>query len=126
LFVFVSSLIELDNDPVAIDSARPKFSAAPRTLIRVGTKDNAIVPCAINVHLLAVGKRKVAEMYAYARGGGALNNLYDHLSAIWINGFLCSRVRRDMDISVNSDLVRLQRKRANIQLFQTYARLVQV
>jgi hypothetical protein len=74
LFVFISSLIKLDNDPVAIDSARPKFPAAPRTLIRIGTKDNAIGPRAINVHLLAVGKRKVAEMYAYARSAGALDN----------------------------------------------------
>jgi hypothetical protein len=72
--VFITFLIELDNDSVPIDSARPKFSAAPGSLVRVRTKNDAIGPGAIHVHLLAVSKRKVAEMYAYARSARALDD----------------------------------------------------
>jgi hypothetical protein len=74
LSVFIASLIELDNDRVPVDSARPKFSAAPGSLVRERTKNDAISPGAIHVHVLAVSKRKVAEMYAYARSAGALDD----------------------------------------------------
>ena len=48
-------------------------------------------------------------MYAYARSAGALDDEHNCLRAIWINEFLCSRVRRDFDTSVDADLVRLKR-----------------
>ncbi len=80
--VFIGFLIELDNDRVPIDSARPKFSAAPRSLVRERTKNAATTRGALHVHLLAVRKRKVAEMYAYARSAGALDGEHNCLRAI--------------------------------------------
>jgi hypothetical protein len=71
--VFISLLIELHNDRVPIGRSRPKFSAVPGSFIREGTKNDAIGRSAVYVYLIAVRKRKVAKMYAYARSAGALD-----------------------------------------------------
>ena len=91
-----------------------------------GTKNDAIGRGAIHVYLLAVSKRKVAEVYAYARSAGGLDDEDSYLKTIWINEFLCARVRRDFDTSVDAYLVGLKRKRTCIQRFQSHARLVQI
>ena len=127
LFVFIRSRVELDNGGVPDQCARPKFSATPGSFVRVRTTNDAVCRKAINVHLLAAGKRKVAEMYAYARSAGALDNQHNYLRAIPIDEFLCSRLRRDCDTSVDPDLVRRpDRNRSNIQPVQSYTGLVQI
>ena len=63
-------------------------------------------PVPHSVLSLAGSKRKVAEMYAYARSAGALDDYHNYLRSIWIDEFLRSRRRRDCDTSVDADLVR--------------------
>ena len=113
--VLIISRIELDNGGIPNQSARPEFSAAPGSFVRVRTTNNAIGRGAINVHLFACSKRKVAEMYAYAGSAGALHNQNSYLGAIRIDRFLCSRFRRDRYTSIDTDLVRRpHRNRTNI------------
>jgi hypothetical protein len=74
-FAFLSFLVW--NSITAVSPAivpDQKFSAAPRPFVRVRTTDDAVAGGAINVHLLPASERKVAEMYAYARSAGALDD----------------------------------------------------
>ena len=119
--------MELDNGRVPDDSARPKFAAAPGSFVREGTKNDAIGGRAINVHLLAGSKRKVAEMYADTGSAGALDDYDNYLRAIWIDEFLRSRLGRDGDTSVDADLVRrLHRNGTNVQRVQSYASCLRI
>ena len=58
--------MQLDNRRVPTDGARPKFSAIPRSFVRVRTKKDAVGRSAIHVHLLTVSKRKLPAV-AYAK-----------------------------------------------------------